>query len=178
MDTKKILIIVVLLIASVGGYMFFTKTKKTDVVIDGQAGKDNGDGTVTLTRNDGTTITVKKPESEEVQAALAENLKNSLSASEKATMAGLASAIYEDMKGWNDHEMRHYKNLYEVGDAAFLYFVEVAYPSFDKNKSFRDRLRLQNFQKVNSGSKKVGLEKAKAEELIAFIVNRMDEFKF
>lgn len=178
MDTKKILIIVILLFAAAGGYVLFAKSKKnTDVVIDGQVGNDNGDGTVTLTKNDGTTVTVKKPESEEVQAALLQNLKDTLSETEKQNASVLASRIFEDMKGWNVHDMRLYKSLLESSKAYFLYFVENAYPSFDKNKSFADRLKLQNFRKVNSASKKADLDNEKAEAIIAKIVNRMIEFK-
>lgn len=175
MDAKKIILIFILLVFLAGAYMLFAKSKKT-TIIDGLAGKDNGDGTVTLTKNNGDTIIVDKPETEEVKAAQMYNLKKTLSSTDKANASGLAKAIYEDMKGWNLHEMRHYKNLYESSDAFFLYFMEDAYPMYD-SKSFFDRVKLQDFRQVNPASKKIGLDNGKAVELISFILNRAYEFK-
>lgn len=189
MDTKKIIIIFILLFAAAGGYVLFAKSKKSDVVIDGQAGKDNGDGTVTLIKNDGTTITVKKPETEEVQAAQLANLKDSLSEIQKQEAAVLARNIFEDMKGWNKHNMSLYQKLLDSSKAFFLYFIQDAYPSYDTAKSFRDRLKMQNFRVVNKTSavffifdslienKKEKAASDAADALIAKIVNRIIEFK-
>lgn len=151
-----VIIVVIFVVVLAVGYFAYAKTIKPKIEAEKETQKKQDEAIVIEQRK--------------------EELKDSLTEAQKQDAYALANRIFEDMKGWNKHDMLLYKKLFESSKAYFYYFVTSAYPSFDTSKSFVDRIKLQNFRVVNYDSRKANLNNDNAEALIAKIKNRIDEF--
>lgn len=160
MDVKKISVIAVITaILFIVGYFVYSKlfAKKES---DSSSGSDSSS-------SGGSSNAVIDP----LELAL-----SNLSATDKADAYNVASSMYEDCKGWNSHNMSTYDYLDKWSSAKFYFFVKTAYPSYDKNNSLTQRLKMQNWSKLDKWSKNRGYNESKAKELINKIIYRVENF--
>jgi len=163
MNLKNIVIAVIGLIIVVVSFIIFRKKPATTAVATSGTTSGNRTGYVTTPENPPVT-----PATDPIERVIA-----TLSETQKMDSNILASKIFNDMKGWNSHDMTLYKKLFDYGTAQFVYFVVRAWPIYS-SKTLQSTLLKQNWSILNKKSNQAGFNQVKADELVQKIIYRIN----